>query len=526
MKRVIHLSTWDKMGGAAIAAWRLHQGLRDAGVDSRMVVRHRSWPGEDVSVISSEIFEASDVFQRRVIQPAQPEGATLFTVEPTTVPLMEHPWIAEADVVHLHWVSCFLGIEDIEALCLAGKTVFWTFHAEWAFTGGCQYIGGTRRLPEDWDGSSQIDESLHPMVRREFLRKKEVFGSLPIHVIAPSRWMAEEAAASGVFPAERIHVVPYGLDASVFSPTKAAESGPVSLVFGCQSLAERRKGFRELREALTLCMEDPRFSDAVGKGEILLKTFGGAASAGWDLPVPGVHLGMIGREERIATILRDSSAFLCPTLDDNLPNVVMESLACGRPVLGFATGGLPDMVVHGGNGLLAPCGDVAALARHLLEFSLDPDLRQRLTDGAGATDLSRWTLEAQARHMLSLYDGVSPSQPSGSAAGIPESCPTVTLEGRILPDFETQVTRALLEEIREIREREVQQKAQPVPVAVNPLEARVARLKEKLDAEKKKSKTLQKRLQVSENKARGLQERLASKPKSLFKRIKSMLTGR
>jgi glycosyltransferase involved in cell wall biosynthesis len=93
-------------------------------------------------------------------------------------------------------------------------------------------------------------------------------------------------------------------------------------------------------------MLDDRFADAVRKGEINVTTFGGMPEGGMDLPIPVTHLGMLAGEKEVADVLRASSAFICPTLEDNLPNVVMESLACECPVVAFATGGVPDMVSH------------------------------------------------------------------------------------------------------------------------------------------------------------------------------------
>jgi glycosyltransferase involved in cell wall biosynthesis len=455
MKSVAHLSTWDQTGGAAIAAWRLHEGMQGLGVESRMISRHRTWSGTDVSCIATEVHAAGDLFHKRRIKPAQPEGSKMFSVSPTSTCLLDHPWIAAADVVHLHWVALFVSPEDVQKLCQAGKTVFWTLHDQWAYTGGCHYIGGTRREGRDWDGSAQIDASLHPLVRMELERKKRCFASSSIRVIAPSRWMAREAAASGVFAAEQIHVVPYGLDSTVFratdvgartEETRGDPEAEVTLLFGCQNVEERRKGYQELCDAFLLCMADPRIGSAVENGRIHLKTFGRKPADGRDTPFPVTHLGLIRSEEDIAAILRDSSAFICPTLDDNLPNVVMESLACGCPVVGFATGGVPDMVDHGINGILAPQGDVPALAKCLADFCLDPALRLRLREGARATDLTNWTLEAQASRILQLYDAVSPCEASATPTAMPDAPPLVPLKAEIHAHFATEMTLALLAE--------------------------------------------------------------------------------
>lgn len=532
MKSVAHLSTWDKSGGAAIAAWRLHQGLQRLGVESRMVSRHRSWPGTDVSCIATDVHEAADLFHRRRMKPAQPAGASMFSASPTSTRLLDHPWIAAADVVHLHWVALFVSPEDVEKLCQAGKTVFWTLHDQWAYTGGCHYIGGSRRESRDWDGSAQIDASLHPLVRMELDRKRRCFASSSIQVIAPSQWMAREAAASGVFAAEQIHVVPYGLDSTVFCSAgggteEARDSeGEITLLFGCQSVEDRRKGYQELCDALLLCMADPRIGSAVENGRIRLKTFGRKPAEDQNPPFPVTHLGSIRNEEEIAAILRDSSAFICPTLDDNLPNVVMESLACGCPVVGFATGGVPDMVEHGTNGILAPQGDVAALAACLADFCLDPELRRRLREGARATNLSNWTLEAQATRILELYDAAAPREASAAPRGMPDAPPLVQLEGEIHAHFATEMTRVLFAE-----QLSHKQEAAMLRGKLRAAETRIATLAQTLEAGKSGQSTLQGKLQEAQSDSRVSREGIRShqqpvRRKSFLRRVWRFLCKR
>jgi glycosyltransferase involved in cell wall biosynthesis len=538
MKLVVHLSTHDKMGGAAIAAWRLHQGLQQLGVESRMISRTRSWPGPDVSCIASELFEASELYHRHRVRPAQAPEATFFSFTPTSIPLLDHPWIAAADVVHLHWVAKFLSPEDIAPLCEAGKTVFWTFHDQWPYTGGCHYIGGSRRLEADWNGTAQIDESLHALARMELERKKRIFGSLPIHVIAPSRWMAAEAAASGIFPTERIHVLPSGLDPAVYhhAGDEVAEDG-VTLLFGCQSLAERRKGYQELRQAFNLCMNDARFAAAASDGLIRLRTFGSVAAKGMDLPIPVKHLGKIDEGNAIADILRSSSAFLCPTLDDNLPNVVMESLACGNPVIAFDTGGVPDMVTHQMNGLLAAKGDIAGLARHLTDFCLDSSLRKRLREGARRMDVSQWTLETQARRVFALYETLRPASPADANSPLPEPLPVLNMEGGIHPHFAVEMTRTLMGRIHEQGEhfkqqdytlrKQIKDARGEAEVALQRLEnekaahqairARLWETKDKLQVETQQRKDAQNSLKASKQQVQSLKQDMVSLKQQLLK---------
>ena len=450
MKTVVHISTSDKIGGAAIAAWRLHRGLKMLDVDSRMVCLHRSDRSLDVSQLSTPLLRALDLFHQQRVEPAQPDEATYFSVTPVSVSLLDHPWIAAADVVHFHWIARFLAPEDIADLCAAGKTVFWTFHDQWAYTGGCHYVGGGHTAPADWLGTTQIDSSMHSIVAREFQRKMDAFKDQPLHVIAPSRWMAEEAVRSGVFKPDQIRIVPYGIDTNVFHPATDREAeGPekkVGLLFGCQSLDDRRKGFRELKQALTLCMRDKAFADTVASGGITLTTFGHFTGVQWDIPMPVHHLGTLEKETDVAAAFHAASCLICPTLDDNLPNVVMEALACGCPVLAFSTGGVPDMVQHNWNGLLAPKGDVHGLARSIVDFCMNPTLQENLKTNVRVADLAPFALETQASTLREFYQA---AEPASARSGFPVSrdpLPVQNMGAKLIQHFGTEIALVLLEE--------------------------------------------------------------------------------
>jgi glycosyltransferase involved in cell wall biosynthesis len=183
----------------------------------------------------------------------------------------------------------------------------------------------------------------------------------------------------------------------------------VCLVFGCASLNEERKGFGHLKQALATAMQTPAFARA----RVQLLLFGAESPTLDDLPLPARHLGIIQTEADMASLYHAADASLCPTLEDNLPNTVLESLACGCPVIGFCTGGLPDMVHHGQTGLLAPCGDSAELAQHLVDFVTSPDLRASLHRHTRTQDPHRFALPTQAQTVKALYESLtSPHIPS------------------------------------------------------------------------------------------------------------------
>ena len=273
-------------------------------------------------------------------------------------------------------------------------------------------------------------------------------------------------------------------------------------------------------------MADPRIGSAVENGRIRLKTFGQIPAEDQEPAFPVTHLGTIQNEEEVAAILRNSSAFICPTLDDNLPNVVMESLACGCPVIAFATGGVPDMVDHGINGILAPQGDVPALARCLTDFCLDPSLRLRLREGARATNLANWTLEAQASRMLELYDAAAPRQASAAPRRMPDAPPLVHLEAEIHAHFATEMTRILFTE-----QLSHKQEAALLRGKLRAAETRISSLTQSLEARKAAHSALQGRLQEAESDLKASREEIRTlqqpvRKKTFLQRVRRFLTKR
>lgn len=426
---VLLLSTLDTRGGAARAAWRLHQGLLAEGGSSRMLVRTRLTDDETIRATDDGTIAG---WHEQMLTPwlrsHLSEDAPWFTSGVVSQDISTHPWVQAADVLHLHWVAEWLSAESIARLLSLGKPVFWTFHDLWAVTCGSHYAGVNSPSGDGWQTGDQLPAELREIGRREFERKRHHLASRNLCVLGPSEWITELAQRSIIGAAWSAKVLPNGIGASCFQPAPAAQARlrwnlPADkqlLLFGCSAISERRKGFHLLVEALQSAALDP--------AKVALVLFGADQPDLSALPIPAHHAGSISSEADMASLYTSADAYLCPTLEDNLPNTVLESLACGVPVIGFATGGVPDMVRDGDNGLLASCGDAAALATCLARFTTDGSLRKKLQSAAQQADKSGYTLQTQARRCIELYQkalGASKAAPasSGEWYGAPSMVP-------------------------------------------------------------------------------------------------------
>jgi glycosyltransferase involved in cell wall biosynthesis len=399
------------------------QGLRALDHDCSMLVRQKLSADKDVHLLAVDTGptarrrerEAGRITQYCIERNRTPLSNTLFTLPIPGYDLSRDERIQGADVLHLHWVSQLLSplaIGQLQALVKA--PIVWTLHDQRAFTGGCHFSAGCQKYETDCKGCPQLRCTDFGLTEASLQESRECIGHNVV-VVCPSRWMAECARRSSPFKDKRIEVIPYGLDTDVFKPQRAEarkelglDPASVYLLAGADYGEERRKGFQLLREAVRLSVAQPAFREAVTAKRIRFLVFGHASPwAEMDFPVQA--LGRLDSESALAKVYAASDAFLLPSIEDNLPNTMLESVCSGTPVIGFAIGGLPDVIESGKNGLLVPAGDARALARAIQDFATDPELRRKLAGGCATQATSRFGLREQARAYEQLYEDLRPS---------------------------------------------------------------------------------------------------------------------
>jgi glycosyltransferase involved in cell wall biosynthesis len=224
-------------------------------------------------------------------------------------------------------------------------------------------------------------------------------------VVTPSQWLAGEVRQSILLGRYPVSVIPNGLDTEVFRPRNrvmAREALDIPrdtrvVLFTAQSVRERRKGFTMLAEALT-----PLPADA----GIHLVSLGRSAPPP-SIRLPNLSLGFIENDRMLSLVYSAADLYVTPTLDDNLPNTVMESMSCGTPVVGFEAGGVPDMVRNGVSGFVVPKGDTGALRQAILRVLDDPGLRTEMSQNCRRIAVEQYDIKLQARRYLTLYQSIT-----------------------------------------------------------------------------------------------------------------------
>lgn len=409
--RIVHINLTDSQGGAAIAARRLHLALRQAGHDSRMLVWRKYT--DDPTV---EIFEKRTLLRALSQLPGRKldELGLQYLFHPASMRLHDHPFIRQADILNLHLShGSYFSTRALPRLSRRAPIV-WTMHDMWAATGHCAFAAADacNRWLSGCGECPQLGDS--PAVRHDatavlWRLKARYYGRSRLAIVCPSAWLAGKMTQSPLLQGFPFRTIANGLDTRIFQPlakpvARAALRLPDDrkvLMFGAASLADPRKGGRYLQAALASLPEASRRQTA-------LLLVGGSASEITDSlgDMPVFEMGKVDNETLMALCYAAADLFVMPSLAENLPNSLVESLACGTPCVCFAVGGCPEIVQHMQTGYLAQPLAVADLA-HGIELLLgDEALRQRMGSEASARAARAFDAGQMAAAYQDLYESV------------------------------------------------------------------------------------------------------------------------
>jgi glycosyltransferase involved in cell wall biosynthesis len=294
---ITHVSTSDVQGGAARAAYRLHRGLIGLGEQSLMLSMHKASTDQTVRQIrpcrAPDDFEPAylERLQQRYINGNRtPISNTLFTLPYPGCDLTGLPEVATSDVINLHWVTFLQSPISLDRLLRLDKPVVWTLHDMWAFTGVCHFSSGCTRYEQDCLPCPQLREDPYRLAAAILSDRLSIRSHPRLVVVTPSHWLATCARQSLVFRHTRVEVIPYSLETDIFAPMPKPEAkrllgmspDTVILLAGAHDGNERRKGFRELTEALRTCADDSDFRDIAAWNQA--PRFGWASDPRWRHP--------------------------------------------------------------------------------------------------------------------------------------------------------------------------------------------------------------------------------------------------
>lgn len=382
--KVVLVSTSDRNGGAAIACYRIYQALKKNGVEVSMLVRDKVSDDKDVYTLNTNFFTKFLNFMSFCLERLcilfrlKFKKKNLFQVSFDNfgaANLLSHPLIKNADVINFHWTSQgMLSLRQLKKLLKENKNIVFTMHDMHYFTGICHYARECKNYETGCGNCLFLNHGKNgdDFSKRLFNLKNGIEHRMKLIYVACSNWLKDTAENSAMFASNRVFSVPNPIDTGVFRPQdKAAARKKFNLtkkyviLFGAAKFSDKRKGLKHLIEALRIIhIKHTEFDD-----EIQLLVFGeGDPALIKQLPYACKTAGYIKDEKDLVALYNAANIFVTPSLEDNLPNTVMEALSCGTPCAAFNTGGLPQLIDNNVNGYLAELKNAEDLANGIFKI--------------------------------------------------------------------------------------------------------------------------------------------------------------
>lgn len=407
--KILFVSTTDLQGGAAIAATRLLQAMRLAGHDVSMAVRTRLGNERSTICVGSRNANKMRFFWERgiIFLHNQLSRKNLFDISIANrgVSITSLPAYKEADVIHLHWINQgMLSLKEIETVLTSRKKVVWTMHDMWPLTGICHHAG---RCDAYTTGCGQCPYLKRPspqdLSQRIFQQKQAVYSAGKITFVACSRWLESLASMSLLTQGHRLLSIPNPIDTDIYRPMDQRDirvklNLPFDkkiVLFAAVRASDERKGMKYLMEASRLLnnqSQDLLFLIAGSQGEEIAQ----------QLALPAISTGYISPHQ-MPEFYNAADLFVTPSLFENLPNTIMEAMACGTPCVGFEIGGIPEMIDHHINGYVAKYKDADDLARGI-SWTLREENHAFLSDNARKKVMDTYNQETVAKQYNNIYE--------------------------------------------------------------------------------------------------------------------------
>lgn len=410
-------------GGAGRAAYRIHQGVRNLGVDSRMLLKGGKSNGQSIVTLDelvpqNPLYKALDWSRSKIKNKIQhfqwdryPRRENVFMSDLRGTDLNGALKRLDYDVLHLHWINNrFVPLKALPK----DKPIVWTLHDSWPFCGVCHYFFECEEYKRQCGCCPFLhSEKANDLSHLIWKRKAEIYKGLDLHIVTPSRWLGECAKQSGLMGLFPVTVIPNCLDTDVFRPFEEGEisqrwsalahlkaNKPLVLFGAVNAAKDKIKGLSHIMSALSILESNGHVDD------FELVVFGADKSdLGMDLHIPIHYLGYVRDTQELVSLYNLANVMVVPSLTENLSCAIMESLSCGTPVVAFNIGGNGDMVEHQKNGYLAKERDDADLAKGIL-WCLENNADNALGLAGREKVLHDYTYDVVCRQYKDLYQHV------------------------------------------------------------------------------------------------------------------------
>ena len=400
--KVLHVNYYDFRGGAGKAVCRLHQGLMDNGIDSRLLVQNKQ---TDIRNVLPAGLKCRRFYQKisaacgrlQLSQNPMPKSLNIFNSGLDKVINR-----SDADIVHLHWINGeMISIREIAGI---NKKIIWTFHDGWPFCGAEHHskLDGNRRFKNGYTAANKEDRGID-IDRYIWRRKIKFWQNLDVNIVTPSKWLEKCVSESVIFKDKKITTIPNGIDTNYYKPLDKnlsrnffnLPSNKKIIAFGAANINDKNKGGPELLEIIKYLGDQNTDCEIITIGS----GYGHNSLEG----IKVNNLGHLTSEDKIIKFYSAADVFILPSKQDNLPNMIMESLACGTPCVGFDIGGIPDMISHKVNGFISQAYSSACFADGINWILNNPEY-DILCRNARSTAVNKFDINKVTNKYIELYN--------------------------------------------------------------------------------------------------------------------------
>lgn len=409
--KVLIVSTYDLNGGAAIAAYRLRHALNANGVSAEMLVCNKQSDNPLVHQVGNKTPNRLNFYRERahIFSANRFSKKNLFDVSiaNTGVSITKLPEFEQADIIHLHWINQgMLSLSEIEKIIVSGKKIVWTLHDMWPFTGICHHAGSCTHYNQACGMCPYLQKpSRKDLSNTIFLEKQKIYSKGSITFVACSNWLRQLANQSPLTKNGKVVSIPNPIDTEIYFPQnkfairKKHNLPPDKkiILFAAAKASDKRKGIDYLAAASKLLSDK--------KDDLLFLIVGSQGDEiASNLAVPSHVAGYVS-SENMPELYNAADLFVTPSLQENLPNTIMEAMACGTPCVGFEIGGIPEMIQHQETGYVAQYKNAEDFADGIRLLLYDSDA-ETMSANSREFVLKNYAQDYIAEQYISLYNSL------------------------------------------------------------------------------------------------------------------------
>ncbi|MNU79752.1 putative teichuronic acid biosynthesis glycosyltransferase TuaC [compost metagenome] len=389
--KVLLINTFETQGGAAIACKRLYTALnKREELEVGLLVNERQT--NDIGIVEVADTKLKKFIRKYrfflekgffMLKEVSKKERFSFSTAFLGSDISKHSLVQEADILHIHWTNnSFLSHKNLEQLIRLNKPTVITMHDMWYFTGGCHYAGECTGFMRDCGNCKFLKNPKAHDLSCQIKKRKEQIYAPNITFVACSTWLADVAKTSSLLRTSKVMSIPNPIDTSVFTKQNKLESRsrfnlPVDktlILYVAAKVDDERKGYKYLAAALKKLHD----SDSTLKKNLEVIVMGNVKDREEiDFHFPTHFVGSLSKTDAIVSCYNAADLFIAPSLEDNLPNTIIESMACGTPVVAFNTGGIPDIIDHKNNGYLAEYKSAEDLINGIIWIISEPEISNK-----------------------------------------------------------------------------------------------------------------------------------------------------